>query len=283
MNNFLNIKNYQIIPYSILIIVLLVSFFPFFWMISTSLMTLGETINRSILPEKLQFINYVTTWKDGKFSNYLLNSVLITSVSVIGLLSTSILSAYAFAKIDFPGRNILFFIILGTMMIPEIVTIMPHVLIIRGDVIPLPFGPSWMNSLQGITAPLMANAFSIFLLRQVFLRFPNELWEAARMDGCGHLRFLITIVIPMSKPIIFTVGLLGFINAWNSFMWPMIITTTPEWRPLTVGIYSFITEAGFDTHLLMAASVISIIPVLIVYFFTQKQFTDSIATLGIKG
>ena len=169
------------------------------------------------------------------------------------------------------------------MMIPEVVTIMPHVLIIRGDVIPLPFGPSWMNSLRGITVPLMANAFSIFLLRQFFLKFPIELWEAAKMDGCGHLRFLITIVIPMSKPIIFTVGLFGFINAWNSFMWPMIVTTTEKWRPLTVGIYSFITEAGPDTHLLMAASVISIIPVLIVYFFTQKQFTDSIATLGIKG
>ena len=140
-----------------------------------------------------------------------------------------------------------------------------------------------MNSLQGITVPLMANAFSIFLLRQFFLKFPNELWEAAKMDGCGHFRFLITIVIPMSKPIIFTVGLFGFISAWNSFMWPMIVTTTEQWRPLTVGIYSFITEAGPDTHLLMAASVISIIPVLIVYFFTQKQFTDSIATLGIKG
>jgi len=283
MNNSFHIKSYQVISYSILIIVLLVSFFPFFWMISTSLMTLGETINRSVFPEKLQFINYLTTWNDGKFSNYLLNSVLITLVSVTGLLCTSILSAYAFAKIKFPGRDLLFFIILGTMMIPEIVTIMPHVLIIRGDIIPLPFGPSWMNSLQGITVPLMANAFSIFLLRQFFLKFPTELWEAARMDGCSHLRFLLTIVIPMSKPIIFTVGLFGFINAWNSFMWPMIITTTPEWRPLTVGIYSFITEAGFDTHLLMAASVISIIPVLIVYFFTQKQFTDSIATLGIKG
>ena len=103
------------------------------------------------------------------------------------------------------------------------------------------------------------------------------------MDGCGHFRFLITIVIPMSKPIIFTVGLFGFISSWNSFMWPMIVTTTEKWRPLTVGIFSFITEAGPDTHLLMAASVISIIPVLIVYFFTQKQFTDSIATLGIKG
>ena len=103
------------------------------------------------------------------------------------------------------------------------------------------------------------------------------------MDGCTHIRFLIFIVIPMSKPIIFTVGLFGFITAWNSFMWPMIITTTAEWRPLTVGIYSFVTEAGTDTHLLMAASVISIVPVLIVYFFTQKQFTDSIATLGIKG
>ncbi len=282
MNNILPFK-INFIPYVILTIVVIISFFPFFWMISTSLMTIGETINRSVLPETPQWINYSTTWNEGKFSKYLINSFLITFVSVVGLLVTSILSAYAFAKINFPGRNIYFFIILATMMIPEVVTIMPHVLIIRGDVIPLPFGPSWMNSLQGITIPLMANAFSIFLLRQFFLKFPNELWEAAKMDGCGHLRFLITIVIPMSKPIIFTVGLFGFINAWNSFMWPMIVTTTEKWRPLTVGIYSFITEAGPDTHLLMSASVISIIPVLIVYFFTQKQFTDSIATLGIKG
>ena len=275
--------NINFIPYSILIVVVIISFFPFFWMISTSLMTIGETINRSVIPETPQWINYTTTWNEGKFSKYLINSILITFTSVSGLLLTSILAAYAFAKINFPGRNIYFFIILATMMIPEVVTIMPHVLIIRGDVIPLPFGPSWMNSLRGITVPLMANAFSIFLLRQFFLKFPIELWEAAKMDGCGHLRFLITIVIPMSKPIIFTVGLFGFINAWNSFMWPMIVTTTEKWRPLTVGIYSFITEAGPDTHLLMAASVISIIPVLIVYFFTQKQFTDSIATLGIKG
>ena len=282
MNKILYLKNY-LIPYLILIIVVIISFFPFFWMISTSLMTIGETINRSLIPESPQWINYSTTWNEGKFSKYLINSFIITFVSVFGLLITSIFAAYAFAKINFPGRNFYFFVILSTMMIPEVVTIMPHVLIIRGDVIPLPFGPSWMNSLQGITVPLMANAFSIFLLRQFFLKFPNELWEAAKMDGCGHFRFLITIVIPMSKPIIFTVGLFGFISSWNSFMWPMIVTTTEKWRPLTVGIFSFITEAGPDTHLLMAASVISIIPVLIVYFFTQKQFTDSIATLGIKG
>ena len=282
MNKILYLKNY-LIPYLILIIVVIISVFPFFCMISTSLMTIGETINRSLIPESPQWINYSTTWNEGKFSKYLINSFIITFVSVFGLLITSIFAAYAFAKINFPGRNFYFFVILSTMMIPEVVTIMPHVLIIRGDVIPLPFGPSWMNSLQGITVPLMANAFSIFLLRQFFLKFPNELWEAAKMDGCGHFRFLITIVIPMSKPIIFTVGLFGFISAWNSFMWPMIVTTTEQWRPLTVGIYSFITEAGPDTHLLMAASVISIIPVLIVYFFTQKQFTDSIATLGIKG
>ena len=282
MNKILYLKNY-LIPYLILIIVVIISFFPFFWMISTSLMTIGETINRSLIPESPQWINYSTTWNEGKFSKYLINSFIITFVSVFGLLITSIFAAYAFAKINFPGRNFYFFVILSTMMIPEVVTIMPHVLIISGDVIPLPFGPSWMNSLQGITVPLMANAFSIFLLRQFFLKFPNELWEAAKMDGCGHFRFLITIVIPMSKPIIFIVGLFGFISSWNSFMWPMIVTTTEKWRPLTVGIYSFITEAWFDTHLLMAASVISIIPVLIVYFFTQKQFTDSIATLGIKG
>ena len=282
MNKIFN-SNINFIPYLILFIVISISFFPFFWMISTSLMTIGETINRSLVPDTPQWVNYSITWNEGKFSKYLINSFIITIVSVAGLLITSILAGYAFAKINFPGRNFYFFVILSTMMIPEVVTIMPHVLIIRGDVIPLPFGPSWMNTLRGITAPLMANAFSIFLLRQFFLKFPNELWEAAKMDGCGHLRFLITVVMPMSKPIIFTVGLFGFINAWNSFMWPMIITTTDKWRPLTVGIYSFITEAGPDTHLLMAASVISIIPVLIVYFFTQKQFTDSIATLGIKG
>ena len=164
MNKILYLKNY-LIPYLILIIVVIISFFPFFWMISTSLMTIGETINRSLIPESPQWINYSTTWYEGKFSKYLINSFIITFVSVFGLLITSIFAAYAFAKINFPGRNFYFFVILSTMMIPEVVTIMPHVLIIRGDVIPLPFGPSWMNSLQGITVPLMANAFSIFLLR----------------------------------------------------------------------------------------------------------------------
>ena len=280
----INFNNKElIIPYFILFIVLVLSIYPLLYMVSTSLMTAGEASNQYLFPKKLMFENYLEVWKSNNFQKYTMNSIIISFVIVTGVLFTSIPAAYAFAKIDFPFRDVIFYGLLISLMIPEIIALLPHLLIIRGDIFPLPFGPSWMNTLQGITVPLMANAFSIFLLRQFFLKFPNELWEAAKMDGCGHLRFLITIVIPMSKPIIFTVGLFGFINAWNSFMWPMIVTTTEKWRPLTVGIYSFITEAGPDTHLLMAASVISIIPVLIVYFFTQKQFTDSIATLGIKG
>ena len=131
--------------------------------------------------------------------------------------------------------------------------------------------------------PFMANAFSIFLLRQFFSQVPDELWDAARMDGAGHLRFLVQIVLPISKAPLMTVLLFGFIGSWNAFMWPLLVTTKDVSRPLMVGLWNFVTEAGPQTHLLMAGAVITLIPILIVYFITQKQFTEGIATTGLKG
>jgi ABC-type glycerol-3-phosphate transport system permease component len=130
--------------------------------------------------------------------------------------------------------------------------------------------------------PFLANAFSIFLLRQFFAQIPTELWEAARIDGSGHLRFLIQVCLPIVRPAVMTVALLTFIASWNAFLWPLIVTTTPDWRPLIVGLYNFQSDAGPETNLLMAGSFITILPILALYFMTQRTFTESVASTGIK-
>jgi len=271
-----------IIPYIILFLVMFLSIYPLLYMISTSLMTSGEAANQYMFPKKLMFENYAEVWKSNNFQKYTINSIIISFVVVTGVLCTSIPAAYAFAKIEFPFRDIIFYGLLISLMIPEIIALLPHLLIIRGDIFPLPFGPSWMNSLQGLTVPFFGNVFLIFLLRQYFKKIPNELWDAARMDGATHFFFLRKVVIPMSMPIIVTVALFAFILAWNSFAWPLLILTRDDWFPVTVSIYSFIREVGANYNLLMAASLISIAPVLLLYFFTQRLFLESISNFGLK-
>ena len=270
------------LPYIILFFVTVVSFYPFFYMISTSLMTVGEATNQYLFSKKLIFENYFEVWISNNFQRYTLNSLIIASIVVSGILFTSIPAAYSFARIDFPFKNIIFYFLLISLMIPEIIMLLPHLLIIRGEIIPLPFGPSWMNSLQGLTVPFMGNIFVIFLLRQYFKKIPKELWDAARMDGATHFYFLYKVVIPLSLPIIVTVSLFSFILAWNAFAWPLLILTKDDWFPVTVSIYGFIREVGPNFNLLMAACVISILPILILYFFTQRLFLESISNFGLK-
>ncbi|GIV79377.1 carbohydrate ABC transporter permease [Litorilinea aerophila] len=274
------------VMYLILLLGMAVAMLPFFWMISASLMTYGETATRRWWPEVPQFVNYVEAWNEAKFYKYFTNSVVITATTLAGQLTTSILAAYAFARIKFWGRDFLFGVLLSTMMIPSMVTMIPNFLIIRGGLVPLPTldgSGSWLNTLQGITVPYMASVFSIFLLRQFFAQIPWELWDAARMDGASHLRFLVQIVLPISKAPIFTVTIFGFIGAWNDFLWPLLVTTRDTWRPLMVGLWTLQSEAGPETQLIMAASVITILPILLLYFLTQRQFTEGIATSGLKG
>ncbi len=266
--------------YVALIIGAVVSMTPFLYMISTSLMTLGETINRRLFPSNPQWVNYQTAWSEADFALYFRNSVIITAIVIIGVLLTCTLAGYAFARIEFPGRETIFMVLLATLMIPGTVTFLPNFLMVRGEVIP--WG-SWLNTLPALTVPFMSTAFIIFLFRQFFMGIPHELYDAARIDGAGHARFLTAVVLPMSKPVLMTATLLTFVTSWNEFLWPLLVTTTPRWRPLGVGLYTFISEAGPQTHLLMAGAVITILPVLVVYFLTQKQFTEGIATSGLKG
>ena len=268
MNKTFNVETR--LPYFILISVFLISIYPFLYMISNSLMTAGEAANQYLFPKKLMFENYVEVWTSNRFQRYTLNSLLISSITVIGVLTTSIPAAYSFARIDFPFKNIIFYSLLLSLMIPEIITLLPHLLIIRGEIIPLPFGPSWMNTLQGLTVPFIGNIFVIFLLRQYFKKIPNELWDAARMDGSTHFYFLVKVVIPMSKPIIVTVALFTFILSWNAFAWPLLILTRDDWYPVTVSIYSFVREVGPNFNLLMAACLISYISNIGIIFLYSK-------------
>ncbi len=276
------IRPFNLFVYVVLLLGVVVAILPFFWMVSTSLMTLGETLNRQWIPAAPQFENFVEAWNEAKFAKYMWNSVIITSVTLAGMLFTSILAGYAFGRINFIGRNVIFAILLSTLMIPESVVVIPKFLLIRGDIIPLP-GGTWLNRLESLTVPFMASAFNIFLLRQFFAKIPSELWDAARMDGAGHLRFLVQICLPISKAPIMTVLIFSFIGSWNAFMWPLLVTTRETWRPLMVGLWTFVSEAGPETQLLMAGAVIAILPILVLYFLTQKQFTEGIATTGLKG
>jgi len=271
----------KILTYTLLIIGALVSIVPFIYMISTSLKTIGEALGSSFFPSELHFENYGEAWQRGNFPVYFWNSLRITGISLIGSISISVLAAYGFARIKFPGRDLIFGIILSTMMIPAMVTIIPNFLTVTwlGRIGPI----KWINNWPALTVPFMGSVFNIFLLRQFFAQIPDELFDAARIDGSGHLRFLFQVVLPLSKAPLMVILVLTFIGSWNSLAWPLLVTNTPDWRPISVGMMNFVTEAGQEIHYIMAAAFITIIPILILYFFTQKQFTESIARSGLKG
>jgi len=244
-------------------------------------MTLGEAMGSTFIPSEIHLENYVNAWEQGNFTEYFVNSVQITLITLAGELVFSILAAYAFARIKFPGRDLIFAVLLSTIMIPGMVNIIPNLLTVTwlGRVGPI----KWINNWPALTIPFMGSIFSIFLFRQFFAQIPDELYDAARIDGAGHLRFLTQVVIPLSKAPIMVLIVLSFIGSWNALAWPLLVTNTPEWRPIAVGLLNFVEEAGQYINLTMAGAFITIIPILVLYFFTQKQFTESIARSGLKG
>jgi len=271
----------KILTYAILIIGAFISMIPFIWMISTSLMSLGEALGTAFFPSELHFENYAEAWRRAQFSEYFVNSILITLITLSGEVTFSIFAAYAFARMEFPGRDFIFSIMLSTIMIPAMVLIIPNFLTVTwlGRIGPIP----WINNWPALTIPFMGSVFSIFLLKQFFAQVPDELFDAAQIDGAGHLRFLFQVVLPLSKAPLMVILVLSFIGTWNSLAWPMLVTNTPDWRPISVGLMNFVDEAGQLVNLTMAGAFITIIPILVIYFFTQKQFTDSIARSGLKG
>ncbi|MBN1231343.1 MAG: carbohydrate ABC transporter permease [Anaerolineales bacterium] len=267
--------------YVILIAGAVISLIPFIWMISTSVKSLGEALGSAFFPSEFHFENYVEAWNRANFSEYFINTVIITVITLSGELTFSILAAYAFARIKFPGRDLIFSLMLSTMMIPAMVNIIPNFLTVTwlGRIGPIP----WINNWPALTIPFMGSIFSIFLLRQFFAQIPDELFDAAQIDGAGHLLFLATVAVPLSTGPIMVIMVLSFIGSWNALAWPMLVTNTNDWRPISVGLMNFVDQAGQEINLTMAGAFITIIPIVILYFFTQKQFTESIARSGLKG
>lgn len=276
----------KIFIYTVLIVGVALMVFPFLWMISTSLMTLSEITFGKLIPSELQFNNYVEAWNRANFAQFMWNSVRITGITLAGQLLFCIPAAYAFARMKFVGKNLLFSLMLATIMIPEVARFIPNYLTViwLGRLSEALLGFGWINNWPALTIPFMATPFTIFLLRQFFLQIPEELWDAARIDGAGHARFLASVVIPLSRAPVMTSITFGFIGSWNALLWPLLLTQTDDWRPVAVGLTKFVnSDAPNALHLQMAAAVMMIVPILVLYFFTQRQFTEGIAASGLKG
>lgn len=266
-----------LLSYVILTLGGLLMVLPFFWMISTSLKTAGQAtaIPPIWWPGEPLWENYQTALAAAPFDRYFINSVIVTVFSTAGELFTSILAAYAFAKLKFWGKDILFLILLATMMVPgELMTIPNFVTLSNWGLI---------NTYGALIIPWLASVFSVFTLKQSFQSVPDALYYAAKTDGASDWRFLWEMMVPLSKSSIVAVMILKVIGSWNSFLWPLIVTTERNMRTLPVGLQAFTTEAGTRFELLMAASAIVIIPMVVFYLVFQKNIIQGISRSGLKG
>ena len=250
---------------------------PFFWMVSTSLKPSDEVFSATIewLPHHWEFANYPTALSAAPFGRFLFNSSLVAIVETCGVLATSALAAYAFARLQFPGRDAIFLLCLATMMIPTQVTMIPTYIVMSWL--------GWLNTYFALTIPRIVAVFGTFLLRQFFMSIPIELEEAARVDGCGRLRVLVQIILPLSTPALATLAIFTFTGSWNEFFWPLIVTSSTSMRTLQLGLAFFKDQYYVQWPLLMAATLMVSLPILIVYLALQRYFTAGIVMTGLKG
>jgi len=261
---------------------------PFYWMVITSFKSYNEAMAfpPTWWPSKFHWSNWIEAWNAPKsntwgeppvpltFTRYFYVSILVGVITTAGSLSTAILAAYAFAKMEFWGRGLFFYVVIAMMMVPGQVLLIPNYITLARI--------RWLDHYAALTIPWMASVFTVFLLRQFFITIPADLWDAAQIDGAGRFRFLYRVVLPLSKPVLITAGIFDFLGNWNSLFWPLIVTTRPEMRTLMVGLQAFNQDAGSDFNLLMAASTFAVLPIVIMFFFLQRFFIQGIARTGFK-
>lgn len=271
----------KILIYSFLILGAITMAAPFLWMISTSLKEAGQVFVydrvwwKEWIPTTFVWENYVKTCKVIPFVRFYLNSIFVTVCITAGQVITSAMAAYSFARLSFPGRDKLFFGYLATMMIPGAVTMIPVFVLLRHL--------GWIDTYKAMILPAMFTAYGTFMLRQFFLTLPRELEDAAKIDGCSYRRIFWHIILPLSKPALATLTTFTFMGSWMSLMWPLIVINTHDKFPLPVGLAYFQGVHGTNWTLLMAASVMMILPILLVFIFNQRFFVEGIKLSGIKG
>jgi multiple sugar transport system permease protein len=265
------------ILYLVLILGAVYAALPFVWMLLTSLKTRSEALRDppTLLPKVWHFDNYLNAWRAAPFERYFLNTFFICFVVVVGVAITSTLAAYAFARMDFYGRNVIFVLILSTLMIPFETIIIPNFIILKHL--------HWLNTYAALIVPWIASVFSVFLMRQYISQLPQDLFDSAALDGAGHLRILWSIVVPLMRGPLAAVMLFAFLGSWNSLLWPLIVTNSQSLRPIQLGLSVFINQDANEPTLLMAASAFTIAPIVLLYFVAQRQFMEGFASSGLKG
>ena len=239
-----------------------------------SFYTVNTNDLKNITRIKFHLINYARVFERVPMARYFINSVAVALLTLIGVLITSALSAYAFARMRFKGRDVIFYFFISMMMVPEPVYLVPSYVLLNYL--------GWVNTYQALIIPWVANIFTIFLMRQHFKTIPQDLLDAAMIDGCSQFKILFKIVLPLAKPIIATASVFSVIGSWNSFMWPLVMTNDPELRVIQVGLSYFSQESSSQTTLLMAASALSILPLIIIFLLAQKQIMASYTSSGMK-
>ncbi len=258
------------------VVCVLLLMFPMYWMLRTSVAPPDELSRLPVplWPQAWRWSNYVEPWSQYPFARWLTNSVVVAVVSVVLTLAVNLCAGYAFAKLRFPGRDLLFLLILSTLMVPVQVVMVPQFQIV--------IDLGLVDSTWGVVLPRLAEAFGLFLSRQFFLSFPDELLEAALLDGAGRIRTFWTVVLPNSRPLIAVLVIFTFMWRWNEFVWPLIVLTDAGSYTLPVGLQFLISQFGSDFGSLLAMSFLSILPMLLVFAVFQRYFVEGVARTGIR-
>jgi multiple sugar transport system permease protein len=277
MNQFVN-RFLRIFMYVLLLTGAAFTIIPFLWMLSTSLKSPNEvfTIPIKWIPGTLRFDNYYRAWTSYPFAHFFVNSIIVSAGIIIGQILTSILAAYAFARMEFKGKEILFSILLTGLMIPEQTIMIPVVKFLSSL--------HWLNTYYGLIIPFAWSALITFLIRQYFAGLPKEVEEASKVDGLGTMGIICLVILPMSAPVISTAVILVFIYAWNQYLWPLLITNEQAMYTVQLGLSSF-KEANaieMDWTALMAGTAITVLPMIVVFILFQRNIIDSIAFSGGK-
>jgi multiple sugar transport system permease protein/sn-glycerol 3-phosphate transport system permease protein len=264
----------RVVIYALAAIAVLIVVFPLLWMLSSALKTNGEIINpnASLIPTHLRWSNLLDAWKAAPFGRFFLNSAIFSIVTTAGQVITGILAGYAFAMFEFPGKRVLFYVVLSGLMIPFTVVLVPVVELLS-DV-------HWTDTYQGLIVPNIASALGCFLFRQFFLNVPVELGEAARLDGASEWRIFTSIYRPLAKPMTAAFTIIAFLQNWNNFLFPLVVTSSEKLMMVSQGLTIFQAQINkVSYNLLMAGSLIAVVPVLIVAMIAQRKVVDGL-TLG---
>jgi multiple sugar transport system permease protein len=264
------------IAHAILIVGSIIMVFPFAWQIITSLSTNAEVqaIPLKVLPSTLHFENYPEVFQQLPFFSQLSVSVAITVIRVVGQIVLGGMAGYAFARMQFPGRDLMFGLVLAILMVPPQVFLLSQYQIIQGL--------GWLDSIAGIVAPGVFSAFAAFLMRQFFLAMPAELEEAARLDGANAFQIFARVMLPLAAPGISALAVIGVLLSWNDLLWPLVVATRPGTQPLSVGLATLQGQYVTDYPILMAAALLACAPILVTFLVMQRRVIDGLAHSGMK-